>query len=272
MTTFGSLPPGQFNYLASYEPAATLSGFDWERRCWFQSILPYVEEGSLHALINHEHSAESVGRTTEVDSNWVPIPTFMCPTDPNAGKNTTYTSRSSDWAGIYGPEASQGFHGNYVFCAGSTVFGNGGVSQETLNGSQLNGVAFALSGVRLAEIQDGTSHTFLGSEIILSPDNERANDLRGRYYNSWEGNNWFSTLYPPNTSVGDRSSFCISLPEAPCQPLGSRNVVQSARSYHPGGVNTLLCDGSVSRSGNSIDPVVWQGLGTRAGGEVETSP
>ena len=64
----------------------------------------------------------------------------------------------------------------------------------------------------MAEIEDGSSHTLLASEIILSPDNERANDLRGRYYNSWEGNNLFSTLYPPNTSVGDRSNYCIPLP------------------------------------------------------------
>ena len=55
--TFQAFPPGQFNYLGSYEPAASLSGFDWERRCWFQALLPYIEEGQLHALNNQEHSA-----------------------------------------------------------------------------------------------------------------------------------------------------------------------------------------------------------------------
>jgi prepilin-type processing-associated H-X9-DG protein len=42
----------------------------------------------------------------------------------------------------------------------------------------------------------------------------------------------------------------------------------TSRSYHPGGVNVLLMDGSVRFVKNAINPVTWRALGTRALGEV----
>jgi prepilin-type processing-associated H-X9-DG protein len=42
----------------------------------------------------------------------------------------------------------------------------------------------------------------------------------------------------------------------------------NSRSYHPGGVNVLLGDGSVKFIKSSIDGMVWRALGTVAGGEV----
>lgn len=41
-----------------------------------------------------------------------------------------------------------------------------------------------------------------------------------------------------------------------------------SRSYHPGGVNVLLMDGSARFIKSSIAQNVWRGLGTRGGGEV----
>jgi prepilin-type processing-associated H-X9-DG protein len=44
--------------------------------------------------------------------------------------------------------------------------------------------------------------------------------------------------------------------------------VFGASSYHPGGVNVLLADGSVRFVKDGIDRMVWWSLGTKAGGEV----
>ena len=49
---------------------------------------------------------------------------------------------------------------------------------------------------------------------------------------------------------------------------GITYAVVTARSYHSGIVKDLFMDGSVHSVGNSIDPAVWQALGTRAGGET----
>lgn len=44
--------------------------------------------------------------------------------------------------------------------------------------------------------------------------------------------------------------------------------VFAARSYHPGGVNAAMADGSVRWSPSSIATATWRALGTRSGGEV----
>jgi len=41
----------------------------------------------------------------------------------------------------------------------------------------------------------------------------------------------------------------------------------SVRSYHPGGVNLGLADGSVRFVSENMDPVVFQALGSRDGCE-----
>jgi prepilin-type processing-associated H-X9-DG protein len=45
----------------------------------------------------------------------------------------------------------------------------------------------------------------------------------------------------------------------------------TAQSFHPGGVNALLADGSVRFIKSSIAGVSWRALGTIAGGEVISS-
>jgi prepilin-type N-terminal cleavage/methylation domain-containing protein/prepilin-type processing-associated H-X9-DG protein len=60
--------------------------------------------------------------------------------------------------------------------------------------------------------------------------------------------------YTPNSPVID----CIST---------SANW-KGARSSHSGGVNLLLCDGSVRFVANSVDADTWQSLGSRRGGEL----
>ena len=45
----------------------------------------------------------------------------------------------------------------------------------------------------------------------------------------------------------------------------------AARSRHPGGVNTLLCDGSVKFIKNSINLYTWQSLCSSQGSEVISS-
>ena len=51
-------------------------------------------------------------------------------------------------------------------------------------------------------------------------------------------------------------------------PNNALGHVEDASSKHTGGVNILLGDGSVRFLRQTISPVTWQALGTRAGGEV----
>ena len=72
----------------------------------------------------------------------------------------------------------------------------------------------------------------------------------------------YNHLLPPNSNIIDCNSG-QSFIDSP-----NESAVMTARSYHPGGVNLLLGDGSVRFLKNSVDVTVWRALGTRAGGEV----
>ena len=41
-------------------------------------------------------------------------------------------------------------------------------------------------------------------------------DLRGKIFDVEQGNVFFSTLYSPNTTVGDQSRYCVTIVRAPC--------------------------------------------------------
>ena len=59
----------------------------------------------------------------------------------------------------------------------------------------------------------------------------------------------------PNSMFGD----CVD-------PNNDSHV--AARSYHPGGINAVFCDGSVRFFKDSINPTTWFSLGTRAAGDI----
>ncbi|QDU63452.1 hypothetical protein Pan216_43320 [Planctomycetes bacterium Pan216] len=243
-------PPGQFNSIGSDSPFV-LADHQTNRSCWMQQLLPYLDQSALF-----EQFAPAMDGTLDVSlgafsypGRETRVPTLICPTDPNGGKNTTAGAASQ----------TQGFHGNYALSVGSTPFGASG------SANPLDGMFYVLSSTRLRDVVDGTSKTMMGSENLVVPDTT-AHDLRGRYFNSYEGNTLVSTYNPPNTSVGDRQSFCIAAPATPCTITG--DFVMYARSQHPGGVNILLADGNARFVSENISTLLFRGLGSRAGNEI----
>jgi prepilin-type processing-associated H-X9-DG protein len=264
--SYESFPPGQWNPF--YSEASP-----WDRGCWVQPILPYIEQGPLYQTWVQDGGASTVnsypntGWALTMPNKDTVIKTLICPADENSPKTKTRDSNVIPGAG--GAVQLQGMHVNYVVCAGSTPYGNG----QIYAGSPLNGIFFVQSKTKMSGITDGTSQTLMMSEICVSPD-LTANDLRGRYCNSWEGNNWFSTFAPPNTSLPDRQNYQgQSIPRAPVSNAGTGNSTSAitalyARSYHDGGVNGLLADGSARFIPNTVDPNVYRAYGSRNGDEV----
>ena len=269
-SALGQFPVGQYNDFYSNNPAT------WIRGCWVHPLLPYIEQNNLFNVFDDANKG----------TNWALlapnkdalVPPLVCPSDPNSPKTQTHDTNTV-WS--LNTNQMQGLHTNYVACSGSTTYGNGRVfGPSAATAVPLNGIFFVQSQTSVASITDGTSNTLLLSEINVSPDsgpNNGAggvNDLRGRYSNSWEGNNWFTTANPPNTTVSDAQQYQgRSIPKAPQTNAGTGASVSSkaavyARSYHSSGVNAALADGSVRFISNGVNAGIYLGLGSINGGEV----
>ena len=74
----------------------------------------------------------------------------------------------------------------------------------------------------------------------------------------------FNTVVTPNSSL-DQWTHCSNINST---ALGNYS---NADSFHPGGVNTLMGDGSVRFFKDGLSQRIWWALGTRAGGEVVSS-
>jgi len=247
-----AFPPGQYIYIDHTSPD------NWNRYSWFFSILPYVEQAPMYEIYKEHLTGPRTGAYcyTNLPCKKAIVQTFMCPSDPANPKIENGSGTGNQ----------QGFHGNYVLDAGDDYFNPGGYQ----NSAKLNGLFYVFSRTSIRDIRDGTTSTLFASEIILSPDGPVGSgreDIRGRYHNVRHAGALFSTKYPPNTSQPDRHNYCISIKDAPCTQTGT-DVIVSARSYHPGGVNASLADGSVRFMSEDVDPVLYQALGTRDGGEL----
>jgi prepilin-type processing-associated H-X9-DG protein len=86
-------------------------------------------------------------------------------------------------------------------------------------------------------------------------------------------NTGLTTVFTPNTFVASlQGGQQVDIRFTSCR-LGTSVLdltygAITSRSYHPGGVNVLLMDGSVRFVKNAINPVKWRALGKRALGEV----
>jgi len=238
------------------------------RWSWFVYLLTFGGEPTLydmqwgHYQSSKWQSSPSDGSTlsyVNLPSKTVPLPGFMCPSDPTNPKLNSQDGPASD--------NNQGFHGNYLLCSGSSRFGT-----TPENSCQLDGISFPLSAVAIKDVTDGLSKTLAASEIMVTPEPIGGGlpviDTRGRYHNNLHGGCSFSTFYPPNTTVSDQLPYCSNaVARAPCVGGSGANPVISARSYHPSGVNTVMADGAVRFVTDQVTPSVWQAAGSRNGGE-----
>lgn len=276
--TKGTFPRGQETWLLGSGETGVQNPYSgtlypYMRWSWFFRVLPYVEQQSLYDqqytwYFKNPYGCQwNAGATNCPGCSFISlpgvtivIPSFVCPSDYSSPKKTSANAANNQ----------QGFHGNHVLVAGNTAFNPSGSWSST----QLNGIAFPLSAVRIKDVTDGTSKTMAVGEILVVPDDASGwaagnEDMRGRYHNAWEALPCISTRYTPNTSVPDRVANCnaAKVPQAPCTPAGSNNHM-SARSNHPGGVNVAFADGSTRFVVDAIDPTIFAAWGSRNGGEV----
>lgn len=129
------------------------------------------------------------------------------------------------------------------------------------NGTDCMGIMWRSSyykgGVKMREITDGTSQTFMVGEASPADSNSAAWSSDG---------DWAITAIEINWDFMN-SGFCTGVNGtggADCWPR-----IRGFRSRHPGGVNFAMCDGSVSFITNDVNHLNYRARSTREGGEVE---
>ena len=270
-STTGGFPIGRMGRYYKY--VLDSNGYNNSRRTWAFSILPYIEQANIGNAINFNLSFSVIQQTTVLRTK---VNTYDCPSDPG---NANLEDEG---------KASQRVKGNYGVCWGNMHYDQD-QSPLATNGTRPNpyvtGPADPATYIAAPfapnvsngpqNFVDGTSNTLLMAEVI-NPFSTTVNiDHRGDIYNDDRNCAMFMAYTTPNSTIPDQlpttsaSSYC-SYPymrNPPCR--GDRvESFNAARSFHPGGVNAMLGDGSVRFFKNSINLGVWRALATMSGGEV----
>jgi prepilin-type N-terminal cleavage/methylation domain-containing protein/prepilin-type processing-associated H-X9-DG protein len=269
---WNSFPVGFLYAYSGVLPNSSPSQYRWSA---LAQMTPFLEQANLFSALNFNfpiaHQPTTSGalfwpyfpaNTTAMATQ---VATFLCPSDgaspPAAGTGPT----------------------SYAFCSGDGS--NGGDATAAL------GVFILGPAESIANISDGTSQTSAVSEQLLGitgpysqttptpvptpwyramarvaaaplTDLGCASASDGWLLNkgsSWWDGNYQNTLYNhyllPNATRPD----CI---------VYHNPGWKAARSFHPGGVCMLFCDGHVAFEKDSVNRSVWQAISTRAGGEI----
>lgn len=233
----------------------------------FVRLLPYLEQSAAYHSANFSRQGLFPENITVAG---YAIGGLLCPSDTNSGPVPV---DASEWPFGVPPGSWRQCFSSYGGCAGTWTLnlysGNERFAQRYAN---MNGVIFAESTVGPAGITDGTSNTLLLGESAHGM-------LAGRrvIYGSspWPSSNyhWWQigsgeltqveTFFPPNGVPRSR------------EVLGA-HAPRTSSSFHPGGVNAALCDGSVRFIKETIDswrndPVTGfpPGIGYDPGGEPD---
>lgn len=244
-------------------------------------LLPFLDERALYDGMNFQLPATEPGslaiyhRTAAGHA----VATFLCPSDPG--------SRS-------GPLAANSYRANTGL--GDLILdGNGQLGTFTQEGAFIwsYGEWTSHKDLPVAQIRDGLSNTLAFSEKPIGPGPGGAySPFRDWAFRQWNPGTltaarWAEvcstlTLADPRFDAGASwvipgavytHFFASAPPNSRIPDCGTTDIsngfgIFAARSYHPGGVNAALADGSVRWFTSGARPEVWRALGTRAGGEV----
>ena len=219
-------------------------------------LLSYIEQDNLVKQWDSNVIANNLGPAGSVASQVVKA--FLCPTSNIASQPQATVSGN-----VYGLNSYGGIAGTFSFRAY-----NGSAFQISNDG-----VFYINSRIRLTDILDGTSNTFIfGERYHIDAEFDRM------YVNypikGWSGWAWCDQ---PNSIgdylVGAAQPVNWKVPTTATGANSSSNPWVQQRlstmgSGHPGGANVGLADGSVRYIKESTDLALLRAMVTRAKGEV----
>ncbi len=266
-------------------------GTDWRQPCgWLYNVLPFIEQQALHDMGAGAAWNAPAKMSANLQRTAVPLPLLYCPTRRRAiaypwsvshglvnagtptavgrsdyaanGGDTTTTATTGVW---YGPPPVWNSAPPNTDAGPADVSevedGNGNITQKAADvflgvAKYSNGVVFTGSQIKIADITDGASNTYLLGEKSLNPDAYATGTDPSDNECALMGDN-------PDITRNTNPAYGTLLPDTPGVSYG--NIFGSA---HLDGFQMALCDGSVRLIDYSIDPETQRRLGNRCDGLV----
>lgn len=243
-------------------------GVDPNRFAAQTHLLPFLEQENVYRLINLNLPAN---HTANDAATAISLACFTCPSDPQ-------TSTPAEWGGNnyyfnYGPDidwrqaVTRGPFGMFtdkgVSLSGGFPDGTSNTAcfSERLKGDWSNALPTPTSDLINPQVTPPTTSDQALTACRAANFSDLSYQWRSDSGAYWiQGNH--ATLYQHASPPNDPSCGW------PANYGGNNTVTNAASSAHTGGVNLLLCDGSVRFVGDRIQLSTWRSLGSRNGGEV----
>jgi type II secretory pathway pseudopilin PulG len=241
-------------------------GFNVHETLWTAPLLQFLEQKPLYDTLIFAESGpgnwNADGSPNEQACGTL-IEVFRCPSMANA--------QPRDNEGIPGrvPVSYRGCGGNNIYSDdASTIPASAPPGARALEQVPQNGMLWGESSLKMADVIDGTSNTILLGEsftdVYIKDDNQMDYWAFGcPQSGGWAPGNAGGTEYSEGVgSTGPKINSRLD-PTAP-------GVIMeiSFGSYHPGGAQFTLTDGSVRFLPQTIDLTVYHALGSRDGREA----
>jgi prepilin-type N-terminal cleavage/methylation domain-containing protein/prepilin-type processing-associated H-X9-DG protein len=242
-------------------------------------LLPYLEESSQYGIMsNFNFALKDPWLANEND--WpeqirgVAFPTFICPSDSEGGGPTKLQAQTpwplavSNYLGAFSGLTDQDVINEYSIRKGRSVPPSPFGSSDLTGKHAVFGINF---GASIRQILDGTSKTVAVTEYLTG----FSTDARGWFYTNRSSSKFIMFTITPNSGEPDNlySSHCTPAHNAPernlpCVGGSTFTNFAGSRSSHPGGVNSLMADGSVHFYSDSISLAAWRAMGWMDDGEI----
>lgn len=241
-------------------------GFDERETLWSAMILPQIEQTNLYQTLIWQE-----GTVGNWDWNGSPnekacgtiMPAFMCPSMP------------------LGPWDNNGIPGrvpaSYRGCAGGLIAsddlstrpaGFNTAAHRALEEANLDGMFYGCSKVQMRDITDGTSNTILLGESRTSEYVKDGQQMDYWLFGSPQTGGWVLGGIG-GTEYSEGLGSAVVRINANLDPNFHGTLMEMAfGSYHVGGAQFALADGSVRFMSENMDLKTYQALATRQGGEV----
>ena len=267
------------NYESGYGYFPNSKRTSTPQRSWAPDLLPFLEQGNIVSGANFNLNVNWWRTTDPATGAAVPngataqmfLKVFQCPSTPNP----TRLQIKKETA----PEQDKvGACGDYFVLEGVNIAINNelAVADQYPTGSDLKGCLRVFpEKVTYSTISDGTSNTILMGECAGREDVYRGRKATPAVADKTKpdcararGGAWATNDNP--YEIGQRAEWCTGSNSIP----GTMKINNSNEwghlfySFHDGGANSLLADGSVRFLAENINLKTLANASTRAGGEV----